>query len=239
MVGSGCKGDRVSTFVGSSPRRFCTVFICGSLPGRKRVAIMVEETSSAVPTPLRSLSIIRNRSWGVTLRLEPVVQMERLEIARTAGKCTQQLVGNFSLWVYYSSFLWEYSGNVWSDEFISFIIQSASGLCLGHSSKSGTYKDKIRQRWWLTPFQNLEGRGNRIFEFEVCLLYRVSCRTASTAQKNPFSTNKKQTKWNKTPNNNNKKENFPYHTQFIFIFTVLGIKHSISYTPGIKPYYLY
>jgi hypothetical protein len=38
----------------------------------------------------------------------------------------------------------------------------------------------------------LGGRGRQISEFEASLVYRVSSRTARTAQRNPVSKNKKQ-----------------------------------------------
>jgi hypothetical protein len=43
----------------------------------------------------------------------------------------------------------------------------------------------------------LGGRGRQISEFEACLVYRVSSRTARATQRNPVSKNK---------NNNNKKK---------------------------------
>jgi hypothetical protein len=49
----------------------------------------------------------------------------------------------------------------------------------------------------------LGGRGRRISEFEVSLVYRVSSRTARATQKNPVS--KKQ----KTKKNKKKKERKP------------------------------
>jgi hypothetical protein len=54
----------------------------------------------------------------------------------------------------------------------------------------------------------LGGRGRQISEFEASLVYRVSSRTAPTAQRNPVLKNKKQkpkNKQNKNNNNNNKK----------------------------------
>jgi hypothetical protein len=42
----------------------------------------------------------------------------------------------------------------------------------------------------------LGGRGRRIPEFEACLVYRASSRTARATQKNPIS--KKQNKTTKT-----------------------------------------
>jgi hypothetical protein len=41
------------------------------------------------------------------------------------------------------------------------------------------------------------GRGRWIFEFEASLVYRVSSRTARTAQRNPVSKNKNKSKQNK------------------------------------------
>jgi hypothetical protein len=40
----------------------------------------------------------------------------------------------------------------------------------------------------------LGGRGRRISEFEASLVYRVSSRTARTAQRNPVSEKKKEKK---------------------------------------------
>jgi hypothetical protein len=55
----------------------------------------------------------------------------------------------------------------------------------------------------------LEGRGRWISEFEECLVYRMSCRTARTTQRNPVlkKQNKQTNKQTKNQNNNdNKKE---------------------------------
>jgi hypothetical protein len=57
----------------------------------------------------------------------------------------------------------------------------------------------------------LGGRGRRISEFKASLVYRVSSRTARTAQRNPVSKKQNKTK-NKTKqqqkknNNHNKKK---------------------------------
>jgi hypothetical protein len=40
----------------------------------------------------------------------------------------------------------------------------------------------------------LEGRGRQISEFEASLVYKVSFRTARTAQRNPVSKNKNKKK---------------------------------------------
>jgi hypothetical protein len=56
----------------------------------------------------------------------------------------------------------------------------------------------------------LGGRGKRISEFEASLVYRVSSRTARTAQRNPVS---KKPKTNKQTNKNKKgkiKRNYLY-----------------------------
>jgi hypothetical protein len=85
---------------------------------------MVEGTLSPVaPTPLRSPSILKNSSWGLTLSLEPVADGEG-----PVGKM-QTAAGQLTGIV----FLGEYPGDAQSLKFISFIIQSGSGLYLGRS----------------------------------------------------------------------------------------------------------
>jgi hypothetical protein len=42
--------------------------------------------------------------------------------------------------------------------------------------------------------QHLGGRGRQISEFEASLVYKVSSRTARTAQRNPVSKNKNKNK---------------------------------------------
>jgi hypothetical protein len=54
----------------------------------------------------------------------------------------------------------------------------------------------------------LGGRGRRISEFEVSLVYRVSSRTARATQRNPVSKNKNKNKKNKTKQKNKKKSRF-------------------------------
>jgi hypothetical protein len=57
----------------------------------------------------------------------------------------------------------------------------------------------------------LEGRGRRISEFEVSLVYKVSSRTARTIQRNPVS--KKQKTKNKTKTKNRQLRGF----WFVFV----------------------
>jgi hypothetical protein len=44
------------------------------------------------------------------------------------------------------------------------------------------------------------GRGRQVSEFEASLVYRVSSRTAKTAQRNPISKNKNNKQTNKQTN---------------------------------------
>jgi hypothetical protein len=50
----------------------------------------------------------------------------------------------------------------------------------------------------------LGGRGRQISEFQASLVYRVSSRTARTAQRNPVSEKQNKTKQNKTKQNKTK-----------------------------------
>jgi hypothetical protein len=53
----------------------------------------------------------------------------------------------------------------------------------------------------------LGGRGRWISEFEACLVYRVSSRTARAIQRNPVSKNKKQKKEKKKKKKKTMKQN--------------------------------
>jgi hypothetical protein len=55
--------------------------------------------------------------------------------------------------------------------------------------------------------QHLGGRGRRISEFEVSLVYKVSSRTARTIQRNPVSKKKKKKKKKKKEKSRNHTEN--------------------------------
>jgi hypothetical protein len=60
----------------------------------------------------------------------------------------------------------------------------------------------------------LGGRGRWISEFKTSLVYRVSARTARTAQRNPVS---KKTRTNKqNNNNNNKKKKVTYSIELVY-----------------------
>lgn len=43
--------------------------------------------------------------------------------------------------------------------------------------------------WWSTPLIPASGRGGQISEFQARLVYRASCRTTRTTQRNTVSKN--------------------------------------------------
>jgi hypothetical protein len=53
---------------------------------------------------------------------------------------------------------------------------------------------EIAGQWWHPPLIPALGRGRRISEFEACLVYRVSSRTARVIQRNPVSKKQKKKK---------------------------------------------
>jgi hypothetical protein len=59
----------------------------------------------------------------------------------------------------------------------------------------------------------LGGRGRQISEFEACLVYKVSSRTARAIQRNPVLKNKK-TKQNKKTQTNKQIKNGPHRHTF-------------------------